>query len=98
MAKTVEEIIEVNAMVDRENLDTYKVAIYEIFCGFNQPKEKIVFSGLFKDIPENIRNLKYTEAYYDKETKTHIVKYTDHKSFEGKQLFRQMFLQQQGPI
>ena len=52
----------------------------------------------YADIPENIRNLKYTEAYYDKETETHIVKYTDHKSFEGKQLFRQMFLQQQGPI
>lgn len=98
MAKTVEEIIEVNAMFDRANLDNHKVAIYEIFCGFNQPKEKVVFSGLFKDIPENIRNLKYTEAYYDKETETHIVKYTDHKSFEGKQLFRQMFLQQQGPI
>lgn len=97
MAKTVGEIIDVWCM-NYSDKETHKAEIYEIFCGFNQPKEKIVFSGLVKDIPENIRNLKYTESGYDPKTKTHTVKYTDHKSFEGKQLFRQMFLQQQGPI
>lgn len=75
MAKTIEEIIEVEAMFDRKNLDNHNVEVYEIFCGFNQPKEKIVFSGLFKDIPENILNLKYTESSFDPKTKTHTANF-----------------------
>ena len=98
MAKTVEEIIEVEAMFDRKNLDNHNVEVYEIFCGFNQPKEKIVFSGLFKDIPDFIRKLRYTTAMYDEETRTHTVKYTNHESFEGKKLFQQLQIQRQETI
>lgn len=97
MAKTVEEIIDVECLSCSDK-ETHKAEIYEIFCGFNQPKEKLVFSGLIKDIPENILNLKYTESSFDPKTKTHTVKYTDHKSFEGKKLFQQLQLQRQEPI
>ena len=96
MAKTIEEIIEVNTLGRSGENDP--VDIYEIFCGFNQPKEKLVFSGLVKDIPENLLNIRFTGALFDPQTKHHKIEYTDHKSFEGKQLFRPLFLQQQGPI
>ena len=97
MAKTVEEIIDVECLGSSDK-ETHKAEIYEIFCGFNQPKEKIVFSGLVKDIPDFIRNLGYTVAMYDKETKTHTVKYTNLESFEGKKLFQQLQIQRQEPL
>ena len=98
MAKTIEEIIEVQSLFDRKNIDNHDVEIYEIFCGFNAQKEKIVFSGLFKDVPENLRNLKYSFSTYNEETKTHTVKYTNLESFEGKKLFQQLQIQRQEPI
>ena len=97
MAKTVEEIIDVECLGSSDK-ETHKAEIYEIFCGFNQPKEKMVFSGFVKDIPENLLNLKYTESTFDPTTKTHTVKYTNLESFEGKKLFQQLQIQRQEPL
>lgn len=86
MAKTIEEIIDVDLLANKE---LKKVRVIEIYCGFNQPKEKVVFEGLIGDLPENLKDLRYTEATMNN-GELIIVKYTDHKSFEGKKLFQQL--------
>ena len=86
MAKTIEEIIEVD-LLSNKNLKNAR--IIEIFCGFNQPKEKVVFEGLIDDIPDYLKCIRYTEATMNN-GELIIVKYTDHKSFEGKKLFQQL--------
>lgn len=89
MAKTIEEIIDVDLLANKE---LKKVRVIEIYCGFNQPKEKVVFEGLIGDLPENLKDLRYTEATMNN-GELIIVKYTDHKSFEGKKLFQQLQIQ-----
>lgn len=84
MAKTIEEIIEVDLLFNKE---LKKARIIEIYCGFNQPKEKVVFEGLIGDLPENLKDLRYTETTINN-GELIIVKYTDMKSFEGKKLFQ----------
>ena len=80
MAKTIEEIIEVHSNFEKiENLE-----VIEIFCGFNDAKEKTVFSGAVENSPDFLKNLKYAEAICEGEKMT--VKYIDQKSFEGKKL------------
>lgn len=80
MAKTIEEIIEVHSNFEKiENLE-----VIEIFCGFNDAKEKTVFSGTVENLPDFLKNLKYAEAICEGEKMT--VKYIDQKSFEGKKL------------
>lgn len=86
MAKTIEEIIEIDLIGNKE---LKKARIIEIYCGFNQPKEKVVFEGLIGNIPENLKALRYTEATMNN-GELIIVKYTDMKSFEGKKLFQQL--------
>ena len=86
MAKTIEEIIDVDLLANKE---LKKVRVIDIYCGFNQPKEKVVFEGLIGDLPENLKDLRYTEATMNN-GELIIVKYTDHKSFEGKKLFQQL--------
>lgn len=86
MAKTIEEIIEIDLIGNKE---LKNARIIEIYCGFNQPKEKVVFEGLIGDIPENLKALRYTEATMNN-GELIIVKYTDMKSFEGKKLFQQL--------
>ena len=85
MAKTIEEIIDVDLLANKE---LKKVRVIEIYCGFNQPKEKVVFEGLIGDLPENLKDLRYTEATINN-GELIIVKYTDMKSFEGKKLCQQ---------
>lgn len=84
MAKTVIEIIEVNSCFHKID----EVEIKEIFCGFNDAKEKTVFSGKIEDIPDCIKDLKYTSAICD--NNKIIVKYTNHKSFEGRKIQQQL--------
>lgn len=84
MAKTVIEIIEVNSSFDK----TDEVEIVEIFCGFNDAKEKTVFSGKVEDIPDHLKDLKYTTAICDNNKM--VVKYTNHKSFEGRKIHQQL--------
>lgn len=89
MAKTIEEIIKVDSHFEEIN----EIEIIEIFCGFNDAEEKIIFSGKVSDLPDSLKNLRYTRAKC--EGGKLVIKYTDHKSFEGKQIQRQMqtFLQ-----
>lgn len=84
MAKTVIEIIQVNS--DFDKID--EVEIKEIFCGFNDAKEKTVFSGKVEDIPDCLKDLKYTTAICD--NNKIVVKYTNHKSFEGRKIQQQL--------
>lgn len=85
MAKTIEEIIEVESHFGKiENIQ-----IIEIYCGFNDAAEKTVYSGDSENIPDNLKLLKYSSVSCHNHKM--IIKYTDHKSFEGKQI--QQFLQ-----
>lgn len=65
MAKTIEEIIDVMGFTLNDDRDSQKAVISEIYYGFNQPESKIVFSGLIKDIPEELKNTRYTQACFD---------------------------------
>lgn len=51
MAKTIEEVIDVMGLTFNDDRNSQKAVISEIYCGFNQPETRIVFSGLIKDIP-----------------------------------------------
>ena len=84
MAKTVIEIIQVNSAFDKID----EVEIKEIFCGFNDAKEKTVFSGKVEDIPDCLKDLRYTTAICDQNKM--VVKYTNHKSFEGRKIQQQL--------
>lgn len=80
MAKTIEEIIEVHSNFEKiENLE-----VIEIFCGFNDAKEKTVFSGAVENLPDFLKNLKFSESTCGGGKMT--VKYIDQKSFEEKKL------------
>lgn len=87
MAKTIEEIIEVESHF--EKID--EIEIVEIFCGFNDAEEKIIFSGKVSDLPADLKNKNYSMVLWEGEKM--IIKYTDLKSFEGKQLQRQLQIQ-----
>ena len=87
MAKTIEEIIEVESHF--EKID--EIEIVEIFCGFNDAEEKILFSGKVSDLPADLKNKTYSMVLWEGEKM--IIKYTDLKSFEGKQLQRQLQIQ-----
>ncbi len=87
MAKTIEEIIEVESHF--EKID--EIEIVEIFCGFNDAEEKIIFSGKVSDLPADLKNENYSTVLWEGEKM--IIKYTDLKSFEGKQLQRQLQIQ-----
>lgn len=93
MAKTIEEIINEMELTLNDDRDSQKAVISEIYCGFNQPESKIAFSGLIKDIPEELKNTRYTQACFDPKTNTHQIEYTNHVSFEGKKLFQQLQIQ-----
>ena len=84
MAKTVIEIIQVNSAFDKID----EVEIKEILCGFNDAKEKTVFSGKVEDIPDCLKDLRYTTAICDQNKM--VVKYTNHKSFEGRKIQQQL--------
>lgn len=87
MAKTIEEIIEVNSHFEKIG----KVEIVEIFCGFNDAEEKTVYSGHVENLPDSLKKLKYSMAGWDGDKM--IVKYTDQKSFEGRQIQRPLQIQ-----
>ena len=84
MAKTIEEIIEVESHF--EKID--EIEIVEIFCGFNDTEEKIIFLGKVSDLPADLKNKNYSMVLWEGEKM--IIKYTDLKSFEGKRLQRQL--------
>lgn len=87
MGKTIEEIIEVESHF--EKID--EIEIVEIFCGFNDAEEKIIFSGKVSDLPADLKNKNYSMVLWEGEKM--IIKYTDLKSFEGKRLQRQLQIQ-----
>lgn len=87
MAKTIEEIIKVDSHFEEIN----EIEVIEIFCGFNDAEEKIIFSGKVSDLPDNLKNLRYTKAKC--EGGKLVIKYTDHKSFEGKKIQQQLQVQ-----
>lgn len=89
MAKTVEEILGIltNYEVDAP------VKVFEVYYGFNQPEEKIVFHGTFGTLPDHLKDIRYAEASSAEQTGFVAVKYYDHKSFEGKKLFQQLQIQ-----
>lgn len=87
MAKTIEEIIEVESHF--EKID--EIEIVEIFCGFNDAEEKIIFSGKVSDLSADLKNKNYSMVLWEGEKM--ILKYTNQKSFEGKQLQRQLQIQ-----
>ena len=89
MAKTIEEIIEVNSHFEKIN----EIEVIEIFCGFNDAEEKIIFSGKVSDLPDSLKNLRYTMAGWD--GKKMVVKYTNRKSFEGRKIQQQLQIQRQ---
>lgn len=89
MAKTVEEILGILTNYEAEA----PVKVYEIYCGFNQPEEKVVFDGTFGTLPDHLKDIRYAEASSAEQTGFSTVKYYDHKSFEGKKLFQQLQIQ-----
>lgn len=89
MAKTISEIIEVELNFNKID----QVEIIEVFCGFNQEKEKTVFLGNYADIPDYLKDLKFMQSSSFKNKMT--IKYLNRKSFEGKEIHCQMQIQQQ---
>lgn len=86
MAKTIEEILGILTNYEQDA----QVKVYEIYCGFNQPEEKIVFEGTFGTLPDNLKDIRFSDASSAEETGFSTVKYYDHKSFEGKKLFQML--------
>lgn len=87
MAKTIEEIIEVESHFGKIE----HIEIIEIFCGFNDAEEKTVYSGDSENIPENLKTLRY--SFVSCQNHKMIIKYTDLKSFEGKKIHQQLQIQ-----
>lgn len=87
MAKTIEEIIEVESQFGKVG----SVEIIEVYCGFNDAEEKTIYSGDCETIPDNLKTLKF--SYASCQNHKMIIKYTDLKSFEGKELQQQLQLQ-----
>ncbi len=85
MAKTIEEIIEVESQFGKIE----SVEIIEVYCGFNDAAKKTVYFGDSENIPDNLKTLKYSSvSCHNHKMK---IEYTNHKSFEGRQI--QQFLQ-----
>lgn len=85
MAKTIEEIIKVESDFGKiENIE-----IIEIYCGFNDAAKKTVYSGDSKNIPDNLKPLRFTSVTCHNHKMK--IEYTNHKSFEGRKI--QQFLQ-----
>lgn len=89
MAKTIKEVLGILTNYEVES----PVKVYEIYCGFNQPEEKIVFEGTFGSLPDHLKDIRFSEASSAEQTGFVVVKYYDHKSFEGKKLFQQLQIQ-----
>lgn len=84
MAKTVIEAIELEL-----NFNQIKeVEIIEIFCGFNDAKEKVVYSGDYKLVPDYLKDLRFT-SFVSLKGKL-VIKYTNKKSFEGRKIQQQL--------
>lgn len=89
MAKTIEEVLKILTHFEED----VPVKVYEIYCGFNQPEEKVVFEGTLGTLPDHLKDIRYADASSAEQTGFVAVKYYDHKSFEGKKLFQQLQIQ-----
>lgn len=87
MAKTIEEIIEIELQFG----EIENIKIIEVYCGFNDAEEKIVYSGKTENIPDNLKTLKY--SFFSSHKHKIIIKYINLESFEGKKIHQLLQIQ-----